>query len=193
WATSMDQNAPTRLASFSLDGSAGWTSNAREWKSITSLGRNWDYGSVDWSAPVPQTIIAAKHETDPAGEVYLSRDGAVSWRKLSIYVGNNRAGVSMVGALDSTTLIYSNGDGIYRSIDAGRTWTKVSSSNPQTRIPVLFRGSYYLGTATGLLVSKDEGATWQVQGAAVNVWQGPFFGAIEREMLFVGKDGAFSI
>ena len=25
WATSVDQNAPTRMASFSLDGSAGWT------------------------------------------------------------------------------------------------------------------------------------------------------------------------
>src|ERR1041385_2139037 len=25
WATSSDQNAPTRIASFSLDGTAGWT------------------------------------------------------------------------------------------------------------------------------------------------------------------------
>jgi hypothetical protein len=44
------------------------------------------------------------------------------------------------------------GEGIYRSIDTGITWTKVSSVNPQTRIPVLFQGRHYLGTATGLLV-----------------------------------------
>ena len=61
WATSMDQNAPSRIASFSLDGLAGWTIDGSQWKSFTNLGRNWDFGSVDWAAPVPKTIIAAKH------------------------------------------------------------------------------------------------------------------------------------
>ena len=97
----------------------------------------------------------------------------------------------MVGALDATTFIYSKGDGIHRSTDTGVTWTKVSSANPQTRIPVLFHGAHYLGTATGLLVSKDKGASWQPQGAAVNIWQGPFFGRDEKEMVVVGKDGVF--
>jgi len=40
------------------------------WKSFTNLGRNWDYGSVDWSAPEPKSMIAARHETNPPGEVY---------------------------------------------------------------------------------------------------------------------------
>jgi photosystem II stability/assembly factor-like uncharacterized protein len=64
-------------------------------------------------------------------------------------------------------------------------------ANPQTRIPVLFRGASYLGGTNGLLVSRDLGASWQEQGAAVNIWQGPFFGRDEREMLVVGKDGVF--
>jgi photosystem II stability/assembly factor-like uncharacterized protein len=97
----------------------------------------------------------------------------------------------MVGALGATTLIYSNGDGIHRSNDGGANWTKVSSANPQTRIPVLFRGTYHLGTTNGLIVSKDLGATWQGQGAAVNIWQGPFIGRDEKEMLVIGKDGIF--
>jgi hypothetical protein len=42
-----------------------------------------------------------------------------------------------------------------------------------------------------LLVSKDKGANWQTQGTAVNIWQGPFFGRDEKEMLVVGKDGVF--
>src|SRR4026209_2211260 len=75
WATSVDQNAPGRMASFSLDGSAGWTTEGIHWKSFTTLGRNWDFGSVDWGAPVPKTIIAAKHETNPPGEVYVTNDG----------------------------------------------------------------------------------------------------------------------
>ena len=62
--------------------------------------------------------------------------------------------------------------------------------NPQTRIPVLFGGAHYLGSADCLLVSKDQGATWQEQGK-VNVWLGPFFGRDEKEMLVVGKGGVF--
>ncbi len=192
WATSVDQNAPMRIASFSLDGSAGWTTDGIHWRSFTSLGRNWDFGSVDWAAPVPGTIIAARHETTPPGEVYVTQDGGVSWTKLSIYLDDNRGRISMVGALGARTLIYGNGNGIHRSLDVGGTWTNVSSANSQTRVPVLFRGTHYLGTTNGLIVSKDLGASWQAQGAAVNIWQGPFFGRDEKEMLVVGKEGVFT-
>jgi photosystem II stability/assembly factor-like uncharacterized protein len=191
WASSVDQNAPQRMASFSLDGSAGWTTDGRNWKRFTSLGRNWDFGSVDWSASVPKTIIAAKHETSPAGEVYVTTDGGITWTKLAIYLSENRDRTSMVGALGATTFIYSKGEGIERSTDTGVTWTKVSSANPQTRVPVLFRRAHYLGTATGLLVSEDQGANWRPQGAAVSVWLGPFFGRDEKEMVVVGKDAVF--
>ena len=191
WATSADANAPGRLASFSLDGSAGWTTDGLHWKRFTTLGRNWDFGSVDWSAPVPRTIFAAKHETTPPGEVYVTTDGGVTWKLLPIHLSENRGRISMIGALGAAILIYSNGDGIHRSTDTGATWTKVSSVNPQTRIPVFFRGAYYLGATNGLLVSKDRGASWQPAGAAVNISQGPFFGRDEQEMLVVGQDGVF--
>lgn len=191
WATSVDQNRPGRIASFSLDGGAGWTFDGQNWQRFTDLGRNWDFGSVDWATPAPQTIIAAKHETSPPGEVYLSRDGGVSWNRLAIHLGARRERPFMVGCLEATTLIYSNGDGIHRSQDAGVTWTKVSPANPQTRIPVLFEGGHYLGGADGLLVSRDQGASWQTQGAAVNIWQGPFIGRDRQEMVVVGKGGAF--
>jgi photosystem II stability/assembly factor-like uncharacterized protein len=196
WATSADQNAPGRIASFSLDGTAGWTADGKQWNRFKSLGRNWDFGSVDWATPVPKTIIAAKHETSPSGEVYLTQDGGVTWKQLSIYISGKSDRLSMIGALDATTLIYSKDEGIHRSTDAGGTWTKVSSVNPQTRIPVLFRGAHYLGSTNGLIASKDLGASWQAQGVAMNIWQGPFFGRdekemLEKEMLVVGKDGVF--
>jgi len=191
WATSVDQNAPGRIASFSLDGSAGWTTDGIHWKRFTDLGRNWDFGSVDWAAPVPKTILATKHETTPPGEVYLTQDGGATWKQLSIHLAGKPDRLSMAAVLDATTLIYSNGDGIHRSKDAGATWTKVSAVNPQTRIPVLFHGAHYLGSTNGLIVSKDLGASWQAQGTAVNIWQGPFFGRDEKEMLVIGRDGAF--
>lgn len=188
WATSVDQNAPERIASFSLDGTAGWTLDGKEWKKFADLGRNWDYGSVDWSAAAPRTIIAAKHETDPPGEVYASADGGVTWKQLSIHLKESRGQVSMIGALGDATFIYSTGDGILRSTDSGESWQRVSPANPQTRIPVHFKGVHYLGTATGLLVSRDRGATWQKQGGEVSIWQGPFFGSDQQSMLVVGRD-----
>jgi hypothetical protein len=123
WATNADQNTPTRMASFSLDGSAGWTTDGTHWKPFTSLGRNWDFGSVDWSVSVPKTIVAAKHETNPPGEVYVTTDGGTTWKKLAIYLGETRERISMVGTLDATTLIFSMGEGIHRCTDTGVTWT----------------------------------------------------------------------
>jgi photosystem II stability/assembly factor-like uncharacterized protein len=189
WATSVDQNDPRRMASFSLDGSAGWTTNGTDWKSFTNNGRNWDFGSVDWAAPAPQTILAAKHETSPPGEVDLSTDGGVTWRKLAIALAGKPNAISMLGVLDATTFVYCSGKGIHRSTDTGATWTEVSTANPQTRIPVFFKGRHYLGTASGLLASKDQGATWQSQGTAVNIWLGPFFGADENSMMVIGDGG----
>ena len=150
-----------------------------------------DYGSVDWATPIPKTIIAAKHETTPPGEVYVTEDGGVTWKKLTIHLQEKRDRVSMVGALSPTILIYSNGDGIHRSTDTGATWTKVSSTDPQTRIPILFHGAHYLGSTNGLLVSRDLGASWQQQGSPANIWLGPFFGRNEREMVIAGADGIF--
>jgi photosystem II stability/assembly factor-like uncharacterized protein len=189
WATSADQNSPTRLASFSLDGTAGWTTDGKAWKKFTDLGRNWDYGSVDWGAKDPKIIIAAKHETNPPGEVYVTHDGGDSWDQLSVHLLKERGGTSMIGAMGRNVLIYSKGEGIQRSTDLGKTWTEVSKTNPLTRIPVLFHGVHYLGTAKGLLVSKDKGASWQVQGAAVDIWQGPFFGRDQKEMMVAGGSG----
>ena len=191
WATHVDQNDPQRMASFSLDGLAGFTADGKKWRSFTDNGRNWDFGSADWSDAAPQTIIAAKHETDPPGEVDLSTDGGRTWRKLAIRLNGKQDLVAMVGVLDAKTLVYSNGQGILRSTDTGVSWAQVSAANPLTRIPVCFRGVVYLGTAAGLLVSKDQGATWQTQGAPVTFQQGPFFGADERTMMALGSDGAW--
>jgi hypothetical protein len=191
WATSVDQNDPGRIVSFSLDGTAGWTTDGVKWQRFANLGRNWDFGSVDWASPAPKVILGAKHETSPPGEVYLTQDGGATWKQLPIHLAGRSDRLSMLGVMDATTFIYSKDDGIHRSRDAGQSWEKVSPASPQTRIPVLFRGVHYLGTTNGLLVSRDLGATWQAQGAPVNIWQGPFFGRDAQEMLVVGKNGAF--
>ena len=190
----VDQDAPTRVAAWSLDGSAGWTSDGATWQKMAGLGRNWDFGATDWATPVPKTMFGSLHES--SGAVYLSTNGAVSWTKLSVTVLASGGGFpppafAMVGVMDATTLIYGNGDGIYRSTNSGATFAKVSPLNAQTRVPVLFKGSFYLGGASGLMVSKDKGATWAAQGSAQPMWVGPFFGADEKSMVCADSKGIY--
>lgn len=192
----VDQDNPQRVAVWSLDGLAAWTPDFGEtWNPMTSVGRNWDFGSTDWASPDPKTMIVTRHEAN--GEVYVSTNAGGSWDLLSIKVF--ASGVSfpppefaMVGVMDSTTLIYSEGmgGGILRSTDTGQTFEKVSDFDVRTRVPVLFNGVFYLG-GDGLVVSKDKGATWEAQGSSLEIWVGPYFGADENHIMVANNEGVY--
>lgn len=190
WAFNVDQDDPKRLAVFSLDGDAGYTVDGKTWKKLKSLGRNWDFGSVDWASPEAKVMLAGKHESN--GEVYLSTDGGSNWTKLPIFMDAvKNKDECMIGVMDAKTFVYSYANGIHRSTDEGKTWTEVSKLQPRSKIPVLFKKVHYLCTSKGLIASRDLGATWEVQGAEVDLWQGPFFGADEKTMVGVGPQGIY--
>jgi hypothetical protein len=188
-----DQNDPKRVAAWSLDGDAGWTSDGDTWKKMKSIARNWDFGSIDWNSPDPKTLMATRHESN--GEVYLSTDGAATWNLMSIKVFASGVAFpppafAMVGVIDDRTLIYGDGNGILRSTDSGATFTKVSDLNARTRVPVSYGGVFYLG-GDSLLVSRDKGGSWQTQGAALEIWVGPYFGEDENHIMVVSKQGVY--
>ena len=79
--------------------------------------------------------------------------------------------------------------GIERSVDAGTTWTKVSTEMPVGQVMTIFKGVCYWVGQKGLLVSKDQGATWAVQGQPVQAAWGPYFGNDENHIVVAGKDG----
>jgi hypothetical protein len=187
WGMQIDQDNPTRVAVFTLDGSAGYTADGTTWKQWTHApwGRNWDYGSVDWSSPDAQTIIGVEHEK-PSQVVTLSTDGGTTWTELTTFDVPSGASAAMVGAIDATTLIGSKGNGIVRSTDKGATWNMVSTVSPLTHVPQRFKNKFYLTTNAGLLVSADQGVTWKAQGAAIPgafMLQGPYFGADENTLV----------
>ena len=190
WAVQVDQNDPRRVAVFSLDGDAGYTVDGKTWTKFANLGRNWDFGSVDWGAREAKVIVAGKHESD--GEVYKSVDGGQNWTKLPIFMDPQKhKDECMIGVLNANTFIYSHANGIQRSTDAGASWKKVSDWQPRSKIPVLFQKSHYLCTSSGLIVSHDLGETWEKLGEPIDIAQGPFFGADESNMVAAGPQGLY--
>jgi len=56
--------ASSRMACLLLDGKCGMTLNGgRTWKLLAPMGRNWEYGAVDWSDPQARAIFADRHES----------------------------------------------------------------------------------------------------------------------------------
>ena len=116
------------------------------------------------------------------GELVVSEDSGKSWKLLG-------KDYTAVGIFNSKSLLASKGDGILRSEDSGATWTKVSDLTPSGRVLCVFKGVGYWLSRKGMLVSKDNGVTWKVQGSLLEAAWGPFFGKDEKEIAVVGKAG----
>ena len=183
WGLQSDPDDPTRMATFTLDGSAGYTRDGKAWQGFadSGWGRNWDFGAVDWSAAEAHTVFGVLHETSPRNVYLISTDGGMTWPAI-----DTSHVAAMVGVIDSKTLIASRTSGIDRSTDLGSTWTSVSDVTPLSHVAIRFQSKYYVTTANGVLVSADKGLTWKPQGvaiAAVKMFQGPYFGDDESTMV----------
>lgn len=172
-----------RLACFMLDGKGGLTlDGGKTWSTFADVGRNWDYGAVDWSDPAARTMFLVRHES--GGELYLTTDAGASWKKIG-----TRPQVLAVAIFDDHTLALSEGDGILRSTDAGQTWTRVADQHPVGRVAVPFQGATYWLAKEGLLVTRDKGATWQTIGTPSGAGWGPLFGADAQHLIVADPKG----
>lgn len=117
---------------------------------------------LDWYAPDTLYI------TTTAGDVIRTKDGGTTWS--TIYRVKDEMSAIMVSNADSRILLAgSKRHGMYRSTDAGATWTELEDTLKET-----FRESdnfydvaqtadgktIYMSSEYGLLASKDNGATW---------------------------------
>jgi len=174
--------ASSRMACLLLEGKSGMTLDGTHWQAFTSVGRNWEYGAVDWSDPQARAIFADRHESD--GEKYVSSDAGATWK----LIGKHPEFIAL-GIFDARTLVAGRDDGIVRSTDGGETWTKISDLHPIGRIAVYFKGLTYWLAAEGLLTSADKGATWQKTGTAVDAQWGPLFGQDEKHIVVANYAG----
>ncbi|MDB5389485.1 MAG: BNR/Asp-box repeat protein, partial [Planctomycetaceae bacterium] len=98
-----------------------------------------------------------------------------------------------LGIFDEKTLVYTQkGKGIQRSTDAGQTWTRIADREPIGRIVQIRNGKAYWLGKEGLLVSTDKGATWRVQGKAVESSIGPYIDPRnDMQIVVAGAKGIF--
>jgi photosystem II stability/assembly factor-like uncharacterized protein len=187
-----------RWACFMLDGAGSMTlDGGKTWENCKDKSRGFDTAAVDWTPDVPKTILAVRHEA--GGLLLVSQDAGKTWQELG-------KGYRAVGVFDEKTFVATKEkeDGILRSTDGGATWTKVSEHLPTGLAMRVFNGVGYWTSAKrernargevskytplGLLVSKDKGATWNVQGAPLAAGAGPYFGKDEKNILVVTKEG----
>ena len=172
-----------RMACLLLDGKCGMTlDGGRTWQPFAPMGRNWEYGAVDWSDPRARAIFADRHES--GGEKYLSSDAGVSWR----FIGKHPEFTSL-GIFDARTLVAGSEAGILRSTDGGDSWTNVSAMHPLGRLAVYFKGTTYWLAQEGLITSRDKGLTWQAVGEPLDAGWGPLFGKDELQIVVADTQG----
>jgi photosystem II stability/assembly factor-like uncharacterized protein len=182
--------AGKRIACFMLDGKCGWTADSgATWNAMADVGRNWDYAAVDWSGDDVKNIFAAHHED--GGQTLLSNDGGKTWSKIYKRAEFDKTGG--LGIFDARTLVFTEkGNGIQRSTDGGQTWTKVSDMEATGRVVRVLKGTAYWIAKDGILISKDQGATWTKQGTPVDATIGPMLDPKnDKHMAAAGIKGIF--
>jgi hypothetical protein len=143
------------------------------------------------------------------GGVWRSEDGGRTWRKDSLGLGNLRVwcvvpsrffpNVVLCGADTVLSQTRSEGRGIYRSEDGGRTWRLVGA--PGVRVTALAEHPldprYWVaaGDTTGVWVSGSYGAGWELhrdglpEGIAVRTVALPAWDTREGVVAFAGLSG----
>jgi len=139
-----------------------------------------DAVSVDLTDPERKTLLVGTHEQTQ--KLHLSSDGGVTWRDIGPNVPGD-AGFSVQPiVIDASTYLlgtYSGPQaGVYRSTNAGGSWTKVFDVAVRNS-PLLARDQsiyWLLENNQGLIRSTDKGASWtRVTGGGI-IDASPFFG-----------------
>jgi photosystem II stability/assembly factor-like uncharacterized protein len=182
WALQADP-AGKRLACFMIYGSSAMTTDGgATWTKFKSS--HFDFGAVDW-ADTGRRLLVLRHES--GGVLATSDDAGATWRDLE-------KGFSGCGVIDRTTFVATKEKeaGIFRSTDAGASWTQVFAETPKGAVPVVFDGAVYWPTGKAVLISRDKGATWSTLGAPVDAIYGPIFDQFAKDsahFVVVGKAG----
>jgi outer membrane protein assembly factor BamB len=145
------------------------TDGANSWTAISSSLDNGTPVSAIAVAPLNDAFIYAG---DNAGNLFVTTDGGSTWssRHIAGSTGGMVTSLAVDPANPSTVYAafanYASGPGehLFRSTDAGTTWTDISTALPNAPVESVLvnpaGGSIIVGTDVGLFISMNNGSTW---------------------------------
>jgi hypothetical protein len=118
--------------------------------------------AVDFSDPARRTLLATPHQAERS--LRRSTDGGETWERIGDRLPDSAGASSECVILDSNTYLVNSiaPDGLFRSEDAGATWTRIHAARPSGPALVASDGTlFWQGLyGSGLLRSLDRGASW---------------------------------
>ncbi len=166
----IDPNDPQRLYFGTLDGQI-YTSGdgAQQWRLLVNFGRPQLF--VDHIIVDPRdskTLYVATHRHKDPGGFFKSTDGGATWRESPELKGEAVHSLTQ-SSKNPDILIAGTNRGIYRSNDAGESWTQLpTSSVPQLvnveslAVDPRNTDTIYAGTWWLPYKSTDGGQTWNI-------------------------------
>jgi photosystem II stability/assembly factor-like uncharacterized protein len=147
------------------------TDGGRSWGRFAHLGDHDDYvlDHIVVNPQKPNTIFAAAWSVDnqQSGDLFRTKDGGKTWLALPDMRGKSIRALAMSSS-DSRVLVAGALDGVYRTLDGGDSWQRISPSNiseikniesvaVDPKNPnVIYAGTWHLPWKTA-----DGGANWQ--------------------------------
>lgn len=124
---------------------------------------------IDLTDPARRTLLATKHE---ASVVSRSTDDGKSWTDISSSLPAGAGFATGPVVIDAKTFVLGTSHGtqagVFRSTDAGNTWTRVFNYGVTGRPLVASDGALYWvsDTNSAVIKSVDGGAIWSVVSMA---------------------------
>ncbi len=163
------------------------------WRSFDAKSSHVDWCAVDWTDPEQKFVLTLKHE---AGDLLIaSSDGGRSFREVgknfgTAWVFDNQTAIA--AQLKTADRPRAN---IARTTDGGKTWQPCSDSyrpfgsNVAQALPKWRSGRLYWLTEDGLIVTSDQGQSWQLLALVKGAQYGPIFGRDDKHLFVLTKSG----
>lgn len=147
----------------------GWytgIASLRTGDSVWILREGFGVQCIAASPDNPRILL---HGTSGRTPLFRSTDAGATWMEQSIAIGSStKTGVrSLLFSPADPAVVYAgvtaDGAGLYRSLDTGRTWARLITTDQISEIAVLPSNPdiiYFSAIHTGVMRSLDGGATW---------------------------------